>query len=347
MHGPDNHDRLVSRRRFLAAAGSAASLGWCPIPVAGTESPAAGKPRFTFVQLNDTHVQAPLRKQDPPRIGTYRRANDKLRAAVAAMNDTVRPDLVLHVGDLIHGERLDRLALDLQTYRELVQPLKAPLYPVMGNHEVVQQEGNAQYEKPFREMFGDDRANYTFDHGGLRFVMLNNSGATVVGGAVIEARNAWLEGVLKKHRGEPTILCCHIPVVPVRQEAVLAKSFGFRSYQAHDRQLLELVDAHADSIRAVLSGHLHLTGYVRRNGVFHLSIAGTASYPSDFAQFAVYDDRMVVQVHQLPEELATAHPSIHGRPRHAQEFTDTDHDTPEAYKIGRPDERRLTIPLLA
>ena len=48
---------------------------------------------------------------------------------------------------------------------------------------------------------------------------------------------------------------------------------------------------------------------------------------------------------QLPEDLTRAAPSIHGKPRHGQDFTDTEHGTAEEYQAGRADERRFTIPL--
>ena len=48
-------------------------------------------------------------------------------------------------------------------------------------------------------MFGDDRVSYTFEHGGILFIMLNNAGATAVKDKVIHARNAWLRDVLEKN----------------------------------------------------------------------------------------------------------------------------------------------------
>lgn len=259
------------------------------------------------------------------------------------VNQELKPDFVLGLGDLIHGERLDRLPLDLEQFQTLTKSLQAPLYPTLGNHETVQQEGHPDYERAYRAVFGDDRVHYTFEHGGVRFILFNNGGATVVGPQIVRARNDWLRQTLAKHPGQPKVLGCHIPVVPIRQEPVLARSFGFRSYQAHDQELLEVIDAHAATIVAVLSGHLHLTGCVKRKGVHHLSISGTASYPSDFACFDVYEDRIEMRVQPLPAELAASSPSIHGRPRHPQDFTDEDHATAEAYQAGRLDERKLTI----
>lgn len=334
----------MSRRNVLKYSASVAAAAiWRPIPRSWAVVN-EDRPQFSFVQLNDTHVQSPLVAPDP-NLETYARANDKLRWCVEEINRAPQPDFVLFIGDLIHGERLDRLALDLGTFQELTKPLVPKIYPTLGNHEVVQQEGDPKHEQPYRQVFGDDRVNYTFEHGEMLFVMLNNSGATVVSPEVIRKRNAWLRDVLEKHPDQKKIIGCHIPIVPVREEAILAKSFGFGSYQCHDKELLELVDAHSQTILAVLSGHLHLTGYVLRNGVHHISIAGTASYPSDFARFAVHEDRIEMTVCQLPPELAKSYPSIHGKPRFATDFTDSHHTTSDEYQIGRTDERRLTIPL--
>jgi hypothetical protein len=152
-----------------------------------------------------------------------------------------------------------------------------------------------------------------------------------------------LRGVLEKNTAKEKILCCHIPIIAVRNEKTLAESFGFPSFHAHDAELLDLVDSHANSIDAVLSGHLHLTGYAMRKGVHHIDIAGTASYPSDYARFAVFDNKIEMNVHQLPKDLNTAAPSIHGKPRHQHDFTDDKHPTPDDYQRGRSDERQLTI----
>ena len=339
---------LASRRAFLKAstAGITAISAWEAIPTISRARGAIAAPRFTFVQLNDTHVQKPLSaKDDTPELRTYARANEKLSWWVEAVNRKPCPDFVLGIGDLIHGGRLDRLAVDLEEFQQLVRPLRVPLYPNLGNHEVVQQEGNSLYEGPYRKIFGDHRVNYMFEFGGLLFIMLNNAGATVVSPNIIHARNQWFRKVLEDNPTKQKIIGCHIPIIPLRQENVLAKSFGFVSYQSHDPELLDLVHTHSDSIAAVLSGHLHLTGYVKRRGVHHISVAGTASYPSDYARYAVYDERIDMEVCQLPRALATAHGSIHGKPRHTTDFTDAVHKTADEYQIGRRDERRLTIAL--
>ena len=94
-----------------------------------------------------------------------------------------------------------------------------------------------------------------------------------------KARNQWLRHTLDASPDEPTILCCHIPLIPLREERVLSRSFGFKSYAAHDSELLETVETHSATVIAVLSGHLHLTGVVRKRDIFHIVPSGSATYP--------------------------------------------------------------------
>ncbi len=331
-------DSLLTRRGFVRAAGNGAALA-----ALGQNCLSTGRDNvpvddllFRFVQWNDVHI-------DETRPPSYRLANEKMRYLVDWINKTgrqSRPDFVIGIGDMIHGGAPASLAPDIRLQETLLADLEIPFYPVVGNHENVQQEGNASYEAPFREAFGEDRTNYTLKHKGLLFVMLNNSGAPSSNSRDVgRRRNDWFRRVLDGSDNLPIVVCCHIPLVPLRDEAVLKKSFGFSSYAAKDEQLLGLVDQHAKSIVAVLSGHLHLTGVVTRNGVHHVSICGTASYPCDFASYDVYSDRIRLRVHGLPQQLSTPDTNIHGSPRHAIDYTDAAHSTHESYIKGNPSER--------
>jgi len=307
---------------------------------------AGDKPLFRFAQINDLHIQATEPALQSPRQQTYARANEKARWVVDVLNDPARvppADFVVGVGDMIHGERLARLAPDLKAFQEIVRPLRCPLYPVVGNHEVVQRERSPQYLQPYCDAFGKDRVDYTFARSGILFVAMNNSGAPNAEAA--RQRNAWLREVLAATPGQPKIILCHIPLIALRDESTLAKSFGFASYRDHDPGTLTLIEEHHETVIAVLSGHLHLTGTKQSRGIYHISIAGTASYPSDFAVYEVFSDRIDVTVEQLPQEMARSAESIHGKRRHGRDFTDAEHGTAEEYQCGRSQERRFTIRL--
>jgi predicted MPP superfamily phosphohydrolase len=338
----EKRDRSMPIRTFLAIA---MAILFAPSATKNLASGAEPKPLFRFAQVNDLHVQAtepPVRSEQQQ---TYKSANEKARWVVEAINGTLLPpcDFVVGVGDLIHGEALERIRPDLKTFQEIIAPLRCPFYPVVGNHEVVQQERSSQYLQPYRDAFGRDHSDYTFTHGGILFVALNNSGAPSAQAA--NERNQWLREALAAGKGQPKIILCHIPLIPLRDEATLAQSFGFTSYRDHDPGSLQLIEEHHDSVIAVLSGHLHLTGMKRRSEIFHISVAGTASYPCDIAVYEVFPDRIEVAVKQLPQRLANAETSIHGKGQHGRDFTDSEHPTAEEYQSGRADERQFTIRL--
>jgi len=337
-------DKNLSRRSFVRAAALGTAAIATSEPGANLLASEEETPLFRFFQWNDLHVE-----EFTP--SDYHLAEEKTRYLVESLNTATHgpvPDFVIAVGDMIHGTHGQAsLAPDFAKFKALTANLSCPLYPAVGNHENLSSgEGDPTKEGPYWKVFGRDRTNYTFEHGGLLFVVINNSGAPSSNQRKVgKKRNRWLGRVLADSRDQPKILCCHIPLVPIREESVLKKSFGFDSYMAHDDQMLAMVDRHADSILAVLSGHIHLTSVVQRRGVYHIVPSGPASYPCDFASFEVFADRIRVRMHSLSEELVASSTGIHGHPRHKIDYTDTQHPTHESYMRGNASERDFEIAL--
>jgi len=329
----------LARRWFLRSAIAAGVIASCH--GAATAASPTAKPLFRFMQWNDTHVEA----TEP---SAYPRCNERLRHAVRSLGAPEgypMPDFIVGVGDLIPRARPENAEPDLAAFASITAKLRCPFYPLIGNHENVQREGDAAYESPFCHAFETAKTNYTFRRGNVLFVMINNSGAPSSNNrGAGRQRDAWVRRVLETSPETPKILCCHIPLVAIREDAVLKKSFGFASYRALDDVLLDLVKTHSDSIIAVLSGHLHLTGAVRQAGVYHIVASGTASYPSDVAVYDVFADQIHVRMIGMKKELL-APTDIHGKHRHGIDYTDATHPTHEAYVRGNPQERDFVIPL--
>ncbi|MBN2294106.1 MAG: hypothetical protein JXM70_16890 [Pirellulales bacterium] len=89
-----------------------------------------------------------------------------------------------------------------------------------------------------------------------------------------------------------------------------------------------------------------LTGVVKHAGFYQIVISGTASYPSDFATYDVFPDRIHVQMHSLPKSLLDPSTNIHGKRRHGIDYTDATHRTHEAYLRGNAEERMFDIALI-
>jgi acid phosphatase type 7 len=100
----------------------------------------------------------------------------KGQLAVAVLLESLRPDLVLHTGDVVYptGQERDYDSRFFAPYRNLIKTV--PLFPVLGNHDV--RKGNAA---AFLENFypplsspGSTKRYYSFDWGNTHFVALDS-----------------------------------------------------------------------------------------------------------------------------------------------------------------------------
>lgn len=344
---------MKSRRQFIASAAGAAlavpfAQAWSETPSSATgpfASLEAGDPLFRFLQINDTHYQSVKAKVTHP---TYNQANGRVHWVIEAIKSgTVFPDVdfVLHLGDMTHQHSVDRRH-ELQHFKALLDTLPMPVYPVVGNHDTVQGEGHPEKEAPYREVFGD-RADYAFSHKGVGFVIVDVSGTGEpdLPPERVRQRDQLLKKHLEAYADRPVILATHVPLVPMRELPVLMESFGFASFVVREPGVLELVRTHRSHVAAVLSGHLHLSGVVHDQGVAHVDVAGTASYPHDVALHTVYRDRLETRFVRLPSDLLVPSTNIHGAHRFGRDFTDVNHPDYTSYLMGGPDERTFSVPL--
>ena len=299
------------------------------------------QPLFRFLQMSDLHVTA-----DPARApfaGGLERA--RWLTSELAGGSLADIDLVLCIGDAINGGSPDDAREDYQAFGALTQGIRQPLLAVPGNHETNAREGDPEYAALFEQAFGIEATSHVHRHGDLLFVMLDNSGTSNCGPEVYAGRERWLRDTLEAHRGVPKILCCHVPLVPMRDPALLAATLNIESWMTREPEILALVEEHADSVVAVLSGHLHVTGLVCRQSVFHVTVSGTASYPSDYAVYSVFEDRIEVEAKQLPLELLEPATDLHGTARRGVDLVDDGHPTHAEYVMGTYDERRFAMPM--
>jgi len=191
----------MNRRDFIRLAGVggvvlASSLRRGSISSAAT----ARADEFYFVQLSDTHWGFDGPSINPDSRGT-------LKKAVAAVNGLEQqPDFVVFTGDLTHTTddaqvRRDRMA----QFKDIVGQLKAPkTYFMAGEHDAALDRGEA-----FQQHFG--KLNYSFDHKGVHFVILDN--VSDPQGIIGDTQAAWLESDLKRFKHDhPVVVLTHRPL---------------------------------------------------------------------------------------------------------------------------------------
>jgi len=196
----------MDRRDFMKLAGLggvvfASGLGVRALGAAGAGGDVkTGKDGFYFVQLSDTHWGFDGPSVNPDSQGS-------LKKAVAAVNSLEeQPDFVVFTGDLTHitedaKQRRDRLG----QFRDLAGTLKAKtIHYMAGEHDASLDRGDA-----FQEFFG--KLNYSFDHKGVHFVVIDNVSdpSATVGVAQLN----WLQSDLSRVKKDaPLVVLTHRPL---------------------------------------------------------------------------------------------------------------------------------------
>ena len=231
-------DQPRDRRAFLKTA----ALGGAAVVVSGFRGPSPRELHLAL--LSDTHVPGDRR------IG-YRGMNpwDNLRVA-AAQVAAARPEGVVICGD---AARLQGRAEDYEELRALLEPLAAPVYVALGNHD-----DRASFLKDFPDPPGthppvEGKHVTVFEHEALRVVVLDSLlYVDRVAGLLGRAQRAWLSGFLPKVADRPAVLIVHHP--PTDEDGDLLDG---------DR-LLALVDANRH-VKAIFHGHAHVWSVGRRD----------------------------------------------------------------------------------
>jgi hypothetical protein len=182
--------RHMDRREFLKLAGIggavfASGLGFRDSGSLANPTGIRAQEDFFFVQLSDTHWGFEGPAVNPDAKGT-------LKKAVAAVNSLeYPPDFIVFTGDLTHTtddpkERRERMA----QFRDIISALRArDIRFLPGEHDASLDSGEA-----YREFFGT--TNYTFDHKGVHFIVLDNVSDPT--GSVGKAQIEWLRSDLSQ-----------------------------------------------------------------------------------------------------------------------------------------------------
>jgi 3',5'-cyclic AMP phosphodiesterase CpdA len=193
------------------------------------------------VQITDTHL-SPGKRHFAPNW-----------APLADWIHSVRPDLVVHTGDLsVDGADVEA---DLIHCAELLRALPCPVLSVPGNHDVgdlpgTRQPVDAERLDRWRRIVGPDR--WVHDQPGWRLIGLNSQ---VIGAGSDEemAQFAWLEGLLDASEGRGVVVFTHKPVFVDRPDEGDTGYWSLRPTPR--RRLLDLLERHG--VALVASGHLH------------------------------------------------------------------------------------------
>ena len=189
-----------------------------------------------------------------------------LEACVARLNALdPSPDLVLATGDLAK----DGTPGEYATLREILAPLRPPLYLIPGNHDI---------REPLSEAFADADylpaggalMRYTIEEYPVRLIALDTVVPKAPHGLMDAERLGWLEARLAEAPERPTIVFMHHPPFKVG----IKMMDGMRCSGGAG---LGAILAANGQVERVLCGHLHRAVHVRFHGTTASASPSTAA----------------------------------------------------------------------
>jgi 3',5'-cyclic AMP phosphodiesterase CpdA len=217
---------------------------------------AADAPSWSFVQISDSH------------IGFHQPANehvaDTLVATVDAINGLARqPAFVMHTGDVTHLSK----PAQFDDAKNILGRLKAPLFTLPGEHDVIGDAGKAYFASFGKRGPGDGW--YSFDMKGTHFVALVNVFNFETMGLLGQAQLDWLRDDLAALRRDvPLVVFGHVPLY------ALYPAWGWSTEDgAKALALLRRFDA-----VTVLNGHIHQIA-THVDGNIRFATARSTAYP--------------------------------------------------------------------
>ena len=189
------------------------------------------------------------------------------RDVVRRMNEELRPDLLVNLGDDIEDEDRDK---DLARYgecQEILRSAKAELVNVAGNHDTM----NLLRDDLNRFWKREGPLFYSLDRGGHHLIVLHTQEQRDVDIRIPRAQIEWCRGDLAR-TSLPTIVLMHHSA----GEQDLEDSYWFRGRRhlalVHQRRELRAIFEESKKVRAVFNGHVHRNHIDVIRGIPYVSI---------------------------------------------------------------------------
>jgi len=263
-------------------------------PLCRAEATATDKPLFSFVQMTDTHcLTTTISSGRPPENPFSKIAHLKanhwkdlansfpiLEQTVKYINNEIKPDFLIHTGDITENGDLD----DLRRSRTILGKLKCPYYACQGDHDVRKTGGVYNYVKVFKKRC------LSFDVNEWHFVMM--------GIYPDEMELKWLEKDLSRNRKKHVVFFTHRLVEADLLTMTAFASAGIPCLMPEAERVRKILGAHGNVVM-VLSGHVHmnLNMISVRKGMRDTCFFSTdalAERPHQIKLFKVYGDHVEV-----------------------------------------------------
>lgn len=213
-----------------------------------------------FAILNDMHI-GPLDSGFAKGVQRklIHRSEELIKSFVKDMNNNVKPEFVVVLGDLI--EDVNNKEIDLESFKKaanLLKPLTMPYHVLVGNHDV-----RTISQQEIARLFNYDKMYYSFDSDDFHLVALSfemtgehTTDLTDIRAEVPVKQIDWLKKDLASS-DKPTIVFIHYGLA----EDDMKGNFWFEGEIKHavinNRIAVRDILEESDKVKAVFSAHQH------------------------------------------------------------------------------------------
>lgn len=197
-----------------------------------------------------------------------------LKKLTDKINNEIKPDLVINLGDLIEDfNDHDIDIINLKYIWNKFKDINVPFCSCIGNHDLRTMESRSEVE----QIMGYEHSTFSFDLNGLHIVILgtdvDNTYGTDLGGILKSQYMSkedldWLKNDLQQNN-LPTIICIHFGVA----EDNMKGNWWFESCNDDallgNRKELKEIIKNSENILAVFSGHQHWTKCIEEDGTLY------------------------------------------------------------------------------
>ena len=189
---------------------------------------------FEFVAIGDTR----------PRFASQ---DLRLFQGLITRINTLKPALVINLGDLIYGYGPHRKETQWDNYQQVVKGIEWPYYQVPGNHDTHSKAARKIYGRRFGKFY------QSFNYEDWHFVLLDNT-EKERWGYLGPAQLEWLKADLEQARARGVFIFLHFPVW--EPDRITPEYYEFWEQTLHP--LFK-----KSKVRAVFAGHYHTYGPTR------------------------------------------------------------------------------------
>ncbi len=219
----------------------------------------------------------------------------------------IQPDFVISIGDNVSGGEDHDVLADAHVYHDLISQLTVPHYYVIGNHECIPIEvyDLLTWEQLLTTWEMDSRW-YSFDLKGFHIVVLDGwiSLGSDAFADVFAAQQQWLTSDLEA-TALPTIIFIHQAIGFQQADCPDWMETDNRKFWPPGNFFEQTIQAHADQVVGVFSGHKHKSLWKACGAVVYHQIGASFMHDGQFAQ--VFIDRTTHRFFVL------GHPERHER----------------------------------